>query len=674
MGVMLPLVALISLTQQDPLAQPLVFNQPAGLLRKVVAQLSAQTHVPMRVSDAVWDVGVYVESMNWTLKQVMDGLADVSFGIWEKQPDSSWLLRKSSVAESVARSAEVKRLTPIIQEWQEARQAHANKPEPTLADLTNLARFRKEPESMGNTPYPDVTWPSARLVSRLQALLPAAEIARMPIGKRIVYSTDPTAAQRPLDAQRVGQILRAYVTETEKWRRAGVAGDDGEFYGQLRDTLPARLQLSLKRPAMDGEIDLVVTAFSESGAEWARFPTSINLGQLGVHVALEKQEAAPPSKFSKETQQWINQLSLRGSKPPSKELLAKFLDFEKRDPIIYVPTDVCRGLAEKAGGNLVSAAPDALTIVAIMGGDAEVSSMGDIQVILNQVEIAELRPGVYRARLPELLQQHTHSRDLWAKLQALNGQRKLMAADLQEYEAAAFPGYFSDDFFGFDISDVGFLLIAMSNVDPGQKPFEQGSRALWWGGLTATQRAEVLSGRAVSLTQLNNRQRWLIATCLYDGDSLRMDGVEEGAGAALLEPTIAFPTAPTQGSIRAESKQRPTFLLVKRDGKSPLYGDDPQVIEDLAQQLLQAKAEKLEYLIQPYRTKSTSVRLDLGRGLYMTVESGKEEHVTIGKASALTALPADLQKRIADLMKAFEEPGPTPDLDDRGGEIKPPQR
>lgn len=665
---MLPLLTLIALTRQDPLEQPLVFNQPTGVLRKVVAQLSAQTHVPMRVSEAVWDVGVYVESKNWTLKQVMDGLADVSFGIWEKQPDSSWLLRKSSNAETVARAAEVKRLTPIIQQWKEQQRSEAAKPVATMADWTNLARAQKGEESAS---YPDVLWPAERLLARLEGLFPASELARLPIGRRVVYSTNPTAAQRPLNAQLLEPLLRDCVRESKLWQQAGMQGNEGARLGSF---MPDRLQVAFTKQPMGGNIGMEATAYDASGAEPAVSSASISLTPIDEDEDLDTPNDEWQVRLSKETQEWITQLSALEANAPTKEALAKLLDFEAHDPLRYVPTDVGRMLAKKEGGNLVAAAPDALTALAMMVREGDTERL-DLDRMLDAVEVGKLRAGVFRARLPELMPMFTHSRAEWIRLRDLKMQRPLEAVDYQEYMARVHPGYFADGFFGIDITDVGYLLVALVNAGPGENPLYADTRALWWGGLTAAQRSEVLTGRSVSLTQLNSRQRSLIASCLYDGSCLRLDGLETARKPAPLEPTISFPTFPTRGEIHAVSEQRATYLLLTQDGKAPLHGRVPEQVDGLADSIRQAQADRARFLIQPYRSTIFSVRFDFGRGLHMLLANGRSEHKPVGKPVSLSALPASLQKEIADLIKQYEESPDLPIPDIEGpGEIKPPQR
>jgi hypothetical protein len=232
--------------------------------------------------------------------------------------------------------------------------------------------------------------PDVRFVIRAAATLGEAELLSALSRKRTVYSTKPTAAQRPLPAAVVA-LCREFIAEAERYNRvmaeveaAGRTGEPGLF---AASSVPVGqdingLLLTFRTDLGSCEIQAVVdwaSAPKDGLVPPSAFMTTINLsddfkgtegeGPLGglqgevefsEHALWTLRVFAPPRRYPK-------------AAPPEP---SPFMDLIKHEPLAGLPSEIVLGVAKATGRNVVARFSDWALGAAVSGPGPDVKQIG----------------------------------------------------------------------------------------------------------------------------------------------------------------------------------------------------------------------------------------------------------------------------------------------------------
>lgn len=225
-------------------AQKVTFTAKAGSAKQVLEALSKQTGVTFSTAPQTEGEILLVSVKDVPLTDLMKQLAKAAAAEWQPEGEGFRLIRPQGMHNQQereyydARAAKVKKaqegfqdalnkqkpLTPA--EAARIAQAQARATEDMRAAVTegrSLNFPRMDPATMNANP-------TTRLLLRLLTSFAPADFARIPSGSRVVFSSAPTRAQRPLPSA-AGRAITDFAREADVWLNAmpktsSPAGDD----------------------------------------------------------------------------------------------------------------------------------------------------------------------------------------------------------------------------------------------------------------------------------------------------------------------------------------------------------------------------------------------------------------------------------------------------------------
>ena len=223
--------ALMSAAQDT--SQKVSFSAPAGIAKNLLPELSKAAGVNFLTSPQTAGEVLLIDVKDVTLKDLMERIAKVAAAEWKQEGESFRLIRSQALAAQQERAflteranrlkAEQAKLTQELAGMPalsaaEAKRAHDEQAKQIDAVRSAIAEGRPVSSNAINPAVMNLN-PGTRLMLRLLAAMPPAELAALGAGTRTVYSSAPTRAQKPLPGQAnraIGDFLREY----EIWLQA----------------------------------------------------------------------------------------------------------------------------------------------------------------------------------------------------------------------------------------------------------------------------------------------------------------------------------------------------------------------------------------------------------------------------------------------------------------------
>ncbi|GBC92009.1 hypothetical protein HRbin15_00470 [bacterium HR15] len=391
----------------DPLTQPVTYDQPAQAMKQVLEALSRQTGVRLFAPSPIDAEIVLVSVHEMPLKELMDHLAVVSDGEWFKQPDGSYHLVRTPkivkerrqqdderILQGLKRTFERKEIKSLLEPLteQQARQ-HRDKIKALMREM--------EAQDSNTTPWDmpqyqsireqtDALLAGKRLVMRLIQKMGLQRLLEIPVGEQHVFSNVSGRFLLPLGFS-VQPLLQQYFQEHrlvyDLWTHPteGISKEQLENFNRrygyvigdywLRQAppsqLPTRVYLAVWRQSPASFL-FTVTVASEDMREFAGGDAA--QGYLWASLWEEEEQAsespapAPQSpqtpaqpveriEWSERSRQFIE--AYRAMERTTESVpLPEILDPARVEPLSLIPSDVLRTIARKKGKSIVAMLSD----------------------------------------------------------------------------------------------------------------------------------------------------------------------------------------------------------------------------------------------------------------------------------------------------------------------------
>ena len=375
---------------EDPLQQPVRYDQPAQSIRQLLADLSRQTGVRLLASRPLDAEIVLVSVDGVSLKRLMDCLATVVDAEWVKQPNGSYQLLRTPKIVRERRAQDDAKILAQLQRSLERETRALTEPltEPIVRErLQAIQSFAQE--SIAQAPVGSPEWkqaifrghdllrsidPGECLMARLVQRLNLRRLLEIPVGERRVFSNVRGRYLLPFGFP-VQPLLEQYQRESAMvyhlWTHPTYGIDSARMASWLRADYHRRWELP-QTPFT--RLYLVVSRGSPDGFHFRAVLADENLEHVvncdfAIYELLwdSPNEAVPqaslPSpvriEWSNLSRQFIDayRALMRGQEVNS---FPEVLDPSKVEPLSTIPSDVLRAYARQRGKSLVALVPDAL--------------------------------------------------------------------------------------------------------------------------------------------------------------------------------------------------------------------------------------------------------------------------------------------------------------------------
>ncbi|MGV3615516.1 MAG: hypothetical protein ACO1SV_09305 [Fimbriimonas sp.] len=207
------------------------YTMPGASATKILKDLSEKSGIGLETSPGTANDVLAVRLEAVSMKEALAKIAWAVGGSWRKEGETYRLVRTAEEARAEWARERDKEIEGYTRSLATSREALAKAGEFTpekaeaLAKEAAVAIARFDPTRRNDQGYWNFTnklstqSPSGRAMARIMALLTPAELADLPKGIKVVYSTRPTRMQRPLGAEVAG-VVAALQREQSLWIEA----------------------------------------------------------------------------------------------------------------------------------------------------------------------------------------------------------------------------------------------------------------------------------------------------------------------------------------------------------------------------------------------------------------------------------------------------------------------
>jgi hypothetical protein len=204
----------------------------AAPLGRLFPAISAQVKETWTVSPQIADLVMTVYVKDVSVEELRKRVADAAYGQWTKEGEQYRLIPDTARLEQLERDRYAYRVNRLKESQQATRQEIAKRTPYSEAYVKSLVMQIANTKPRQTSKY-SWTWdnntyarmeqlkrssPQGRVLDDILVSLNAEEIARIPDGERVVFSSHPTKMQLPLRLD-VGAILKSFNREAGIWNR-----------------------------------------------------------------------------------------------------------------------------------------------------------------------------------------------------------------------------------------------------------------------------------------------------------------------------------------------------------------------------------------------------------------------------------------------------------------------
>ncbi|MDR3689815.1 MAG: hypothetical protein P4L46_10585 [Fimbriimonas sp.] len=337
------------------------------------------------------------------LSEAMRRIADAVDGSW-KQEGESFLLIRTADQQRAERKSEFdldvagirKAIQKRVEDMGKMQAWNADEADKLATKVKNLVKTFN-PNAQQQAFYRQATQlsqeaPIGRAVSQIAAIMDPQELAAVPPYYKTVWSTNPTAMQRPLPAA-VAPIIEQFISNQAQWAAAienhhltaptvgGTTywvGDLGDFQNMESSGKVEVVLLTVQRWNESSSFNFELSAYDSKGKRIAQ--TQSSLGNI-VENYMESMKDVPPQPGEKgitQTPEAAELLASRmanptqSSKPISPALHDELIHPESVDPLSYFLSSSLIQAAELKEVNMVACLTDNAFYSTFMGTAKEV--------------------------------------------------------------------------------------------------------------------------------------------------------------------------------------------------------------------------------------------------------------------------------------------------------------
>lgn len=214
-------------------AQKVTFSAKAGSAKQVLEGLSKQTGVTFATSPQTADEVLLVDVKDVPLTDLMKQLAKAAAAEWQSEGEGFRLVRSQALHNQQEREYYDARAANVRKEQEALLKAYQETKPITPAEAAKIAELQRRQMEQISTAVSEGrpisgtsidrsalnANPTTRLLLRLLTSFTPADLARIPQGARVVYSTAPTRVQRPLPGA-ASRAIADFAREAEIWLNA----------------------------------------------------------------------------------------------------------------------------------------------------------------------------------------------------------------------------------------------------------------------------------------------------------------------------------------------------------------------------------------------------------------------------------------------------------------------
>ncbi len=404
MGGFLWLLGTLCWALDDPLQQPITFDQPAQTIRQLLRTLSEQTGVKLFAPNPIGREIVLVSVRQMPLKELMAHLATVTDGEWVQRPDGCYTLTRTPRVVQQRRQQDNERILEALRRTLQSKEVREliapltrQQVRQRLNELKELMRTveSENPSNLFETNYPSRFYElqrsmtvGYRLTWRLVQQLGLNRLLEIPVGERRVFSNVKGAYLLPLGfsprplleqyLQEIQMVHQVWNSPTEGipaehvrefHQRYGLV--DGSWLAPMYPTSPlTQVYLIVQRLNPDAFTCSTEVTTSELGVLSIPQQTDIALFALSADEEAAVQGGSERVEWSERSRQFLETFrQLQSSCEPVA--LPAILDPAQTEPLSLIPTEVVRACAHKRGKSLVALLPDTVMGVATLALNGE---------------------------------------------------------------------------------------------------------------------------------------------------------------------------------------------------------------------------------------------------------------------------------------------------------------
>ncbi len=389
-------------TQSDP---KITLAIQATSMAKALEQLSEASHSSLFTSVQTASDVITLRFKEVPLSEAMKRIADADDASWRQEGEVFRLIRTTDQVRAEKRAAYLKEVETIRKAIQKRSDALAKMPGWNSSEADLLATKVKSlirgfnPNISNSNFYQQVSQlsqqaPIGRAMTKICAMLDPEELAQLPSSYRTVWSSHPTATQRPLP-EGVMPVIEQYMAYQTQWQAAidkyhvtpptfgGATYWVGDF-GDLQDAnSPGKVTtvlLTAQKWSRDSAFSLELSAYDEKGKRIGQAQNSLSTDMSNYTDAMKDVPARPGERTIKPdpemapivSQQF--QATQRDPKPYPPQLLKKLLHPEDADPLSYFLSNSLIQASEIKDVNMVGILTDRAFFGSMMGEAKEITA------------------------------------------------------------------------------------------------------------------------------------------------------------------------------------------------------------------------------------------------------------------------------------------------------------
>ena len=383
--------------QADP---KVTLTLPATSVEKALRALSNAAEVPLAASPQTANDIITLRFKDVPLSQAMAKLAEAIDGTWKQEKDINRLIRTSDQLKAEEAKEFQQDVLHIRKSIQKRIDAEKNEPAWSSAQANALASqvanlLKQFDPKSGNSDWYrksaqlGAKAPIGRVITKLLSALDPELIASTTSFFKSVWSTNPTAIQKPIPPE-IGPIVEEFVQEQNDWTAAleryqvsnpvfnGATysvGDFGFLPSAGKQTLPVTtVVLTIQNwGAMTG-FNVEFSAYDSKGKKIDR--AQVNIGNVFADIETDgtvtddsEDEMIVYEGDAKDFYECQIQSARSTLKPLPRDLLAKVVDAENFDPLSFTASQALQSAAQVRGWNMVASLPDSLISLGFMPSD-----------------------------------------------------------------------------------------------------------------------------------------------------------------------------------------------------------------------------------------------------------------------------------------------------------------
>jgi hypothetical protein len=696
---LLSVVLLVAPADSADLSKPVSLSLPAMSVERSLAELSTKAGVPLVAAAPVRQEILILRLVKLPLCVAMDKIASATAAEWQKTPAGFQLVRTPEGVRKLQeqeRAAEIERVRAALgklsaisdQPWND------EKAKGLANGLESLQR------SYNPQHVPDGFWlryegalrqaPAGRAVRRMLPLLDPVELATLPVGERVVFSTQPTRVQRPLKGD-PGPVLESFYREQSIWASAleRVPSESGNDAGitlisdadrSALSARPSKILVAATRYASDAGIALEAMIVASDGKI---------VGQSSVALT----ESAPPSAVAStepmpgETAIALSDdaaaMAARVLGTPATltdEARRLIVNPEKSDPLSLYASQMISMASEGRHESLVACIPDSeMWTLASLARDRGLKPAALLNGLRNAGQVAiDEKDGVLTLSPRHPLEASANRLDRAALGKLLRACAANGRADVESL--ASFAWQVPNE----ESGQLGTVLATAYFGQRGSETMNDWKALRLYGSLSPMQRRSLQSG-PLELRALSPQQTELVRSMVFGGSSdlnyepadpspglsekeqMAFEEAQSDASARFAEgifheATEALPTGlDLRGTLTMSDSTKASLFVSGRDGTESFEGE-PMTAEEAAMTLFAQQRRELfpfsgNRIAEGFRTGSRrqiEIRLKLAPTLVQSVALEDQSPAT-GAAVSMAQLPQDVRRDIEAALNAIQQ-------------------